>query len=111
MILRATKYPFGTKITTIQTELFKCMVSTAKEGFFKKQSTEILEVAIDGARRRVGRLIYAASLSSAERLQMHEAIVKGLDGSDGCPLGIALEMICDEMRSRGIASEAINIAT
>ena len=110
MIVSNTKYPFGTKVATIHTEMFKCMVSTAKEGFFKKQSTMISEVNPNGTRRRVGRLIYASSLSSGERLQMHEVVIAGLNDLDGCSLGVAMSMVFGELRLRGLVADAVNIA-
>src|SRR5436190_23763417 len=35
MITSSRRYPFGGKVTTLQTESFNCMVSTAKAGIFR----------------------------------------------------------------------------
>jgi hypothetical protein len=81
---------FGGKTARIHTPSFKCMVSTAKEGLFKKQSTMILEgdMLHDRAAdwRPCGKLFYASSLRSKDRLQFHDAIVELLDqlGEEEC---------------------------
>ncbi len=60
--------------------------------------------------RPIAKVIYTASLSSHDRLVMHQAIVDGLNVESGLPLGVAVQLIFDHLKSRGIVAEAINTA-
>jgi hypothetical protein len=56
-----------------------CMVSTAKEGLFKRESTMIFRVLDSGNRRKnydpLVKIIYAISVSKQDRLAAHDEIV------------------------------------
>ena len=107
-------YLFGSKVARIQNKSFQCCVSTAKEGWFQKQSTIILEPKIGntvgaGAAglRPCGKVIYSPTLRKSDRLQFHDVIAKTLDafGEEGCTLEDALEQIFVDLKRRGIAVE------
>jgi hypothetical protein len=114
MILSNHRYPFGTKISRIQTPRFTCQVSTAKEGLLQRQSTMVSICSADGTiiyRRGVAKLIYASSLRSSDRLQLHDIVVTSLDKlGDDMGLNEALDSIIQHFKERGILSEGINIA-
>jgi hypothetical protein len=112
-------YLFGGKVARIHTKSFQCCVSTAKEGWFQKQSTIILEPKIGntvgGAAsglRPCGKVIYSPTLRKSDRLQFHDVIAKTLDafGEEGFTLEEALEQIFVDLKRRGIAVETINLA-
>src|SRR5436309_243070 len=74
MIISSRNFPFGARVTRLQTIKFSCSVSTAKEGWFQKQSTMIAEVeatAVDvasaglGKLRPCGKIIYSPSLRTS----------------------------------------------
>jgi hypothetical protein len=113
VIASSRNYPFKSRVTTINALMYSCMVSTTKEGLFKKNSTMILEMPhgqLD-LRRPVAKIIYTPSLRASDRLQMHELIVKLLDESgDSITLGNAIKSISELLKERGIATEVINIA-
>jgi hypothetical protein len=117
MIASNHSLPLGTRITVINTPSFACRVSTAKEGTFKGQSTMICQGEIvDGRFLEVhmcGKVIYSQSLGSSDRLQLHDGIVEALDewGEQGSMLGDALQSVFAELKERGVAVEAINVAT
>jgi len=111
-------YLFGSKVARIQNKSFQCCVSTAKEGWFQKQSTIILEPKIGntvgaGAAglRACAKLIYSPTLRTSDRLQAHDILVKMLDaaGEEGCTLEEALEKIFADWKRRGIAEETVNL--
>ena len=114
MILSTHRYPFGTKISRVQTPQFTCSVSTAKEGFLQRQSTMVSICTPDGikiTRRGVAKLIYASSLRSTDRLQLHDIVVASLhELGQEMSLGEAIDLVIQHFRERGILSEAINIA-
>ena len=112
-------YLFGSKVARIQNKSFQCCVSTAKEGWFQKQSTMILEPKIGntvgaGAAglRPCGKIIYSTTLRKSDRLQFHDVIAKTLDalGEEGCTLEEALEQIFADLKRKGIAVETMNLA-
>jgi len=112
-------YLFGSKVARIQNKSFQCCVSTAKEGWFQKRSTIILEPKIGntvgaGAAglRPCGKVIYSPTLRESDRLEFHDVIAKTLDafGEEGCTLEEALEQIFVDLKRRGIAVETINLA-
>ncbi len=115
MIVSNRKHAFGAKCGTIHTDAFKCVVSTAKECLFQKQSTMIIEgdMIQDRANcRSCGKIVYAESLRRSDRLQFHDIVCKLLDelGEDGMTLGQALENIYAELKKRGVVNETINLA-
>ena len=115
MILSNKRNLFG-KCGRIQTIAYECIVSTAKEGLFKRFSTVILEGnsgSLATEMRPCGKLIYADALGGKERLQIHDCLVNFLDesGDDtGMMLGDSLEVIFGDFKKRGVAKEVINIA-
>lgn len=115
MIVSNRKHAFGAKAATIHTDAFKCMVSTAKEGVFESQSTVIIEGDMVNDRancRACGKIIYASSLRSSDRLQFHDIIAKMLDtlGTNGVSLCEALQEVFEELKGRDVATETINVA-
>lgn len=114
MILSNHRYPFGTKISRIQTPRFTCMVSTAKEGLLQRQSTMVSICSADGTiiyRRGVAKLIYASSLRSNDRLQFHDIVVASLDElGDKMYLSEAIDHVIQYFKERGVLNEGINIA-
>lgn len=114
MILSNHRYPFGTKISRIQTPHYTCMVSTAKEGLLQKQSTMVSICNADGTiiyRRGVAKLIYASSLRSNDRLQLHDIVVASLDKlGQEMPLSEVIDLVIQHFKERGLLSEGINIA-
>ncbi len=68
-------------MTTVETPTFCCMISTAKEGIFKKQSVMFSDFS-DGMenRRHVAKLVYSDRLDSEARLDFHDQIAAHLDG-------------------------------
>src|SRR5574337_1073867 len=89
------------------------MVSTAKEGFFKPQSTMVFEMPKGELkpRRAVAKIIYASSLCASDRLQMHDELCKALDESgERIALGEAIDTCSDVLKRRGAVTEVINFA-
>ena len=113
MIASNRNYPFGSRVTTIHTSQYTCMVSTAKEGFLQKQSTMIAEMPIGQLepRRLVAKIIYTPSLRSDDRLQMHDLVTKHLnEAGESQSLGTAINSCAKLLKRRGVASEVVNIA-
>ena len=115
MIASSRNYPFGSKATTIHTDSYTYMVSTAKEGLFKPQSTMVIEMPkgqLD-PRRPVAKVIYTPSLRASDRLQMHDVISNALNhsGNDGVSLGEAIDFFFGLLKKRGVVAEAINVAS
>jgi hypothetical protein len=111
MIASTQDYPFGGRVTVIRTPKFVCMVSTAKEGIFQKQSTMIAECSEDlSERRHVGKIVYSDSLRTTDRLRIHDVIVTGFNeiGSDGSSFPYILGVVCSQLKESGYAKEAIN---
>jgi hypothetical protein len=109
VIASSRKYPFGGKVDVIWTKPFRCMVSTAKEGFFKRQSTVVYEIrSSDGIsdRHPLIKFLYSPTLSSGERLSQHENIVEILDrlGSENDSLSLedAVFKVDDFLRAEGV---------
>ena len=105
MITSNTKYPFGGKVATVETPAFCCMISTAKEGFFQKQSVMFSDISAGmQSRRHVAKLIYNDILGSKERLGLHDAITSHLDaaGMGGQSLTEALRTLFDGLKTEGV---------
>ena len=82
MITSNTAKPFGGKVATIETPSFSCFVSTAKDGFFKKQSMVIFDTTEGFSNRQVAaKFIFNELLDSNARLGMHDAIIHAIDES------------------------------
>jgi hypothetical protein len=105
MITSNTQYLFGGKVATVETPSFCCMISTAKEGIFRKQSVMFSDVS-EGMQRRshVAKLLYNDSFNSMARLDLHDAIAADLDaaGMRGLSLTEALQALFDDLKSRGV---------
>ena len=89
------------------------MVSTTKEGLFKRQSTMILEMPVGqlDPRRAVAKIIYSPSLCPSDRLQMHDALAKSLDAAgESKSLGTAISSCTECLMVLGVVTEVINIA-
>jgi hypothetical protein len=105
MITSNTKYRFGGKVATVETPSFCCMISTAKEGLFKKQSVMFSDITKGMERRQhIAKLIYNKTLDSSTRLGLHDAITAHLDSA-----GMAGQSLIDALRSlfEGLKSEGI----
>lgn len=103
------------KCARIQTPSFQCVVSTAKEGIFKKISTMIAEggpVDLPNQLHPCGKLIYTDALSTKERYSFHDVVTKILNeaGENEILLGDAIQTMIIDMKERGIIEEGINIA-
>jgi hypothetical protein len=98
-------FPKG-KVATIKTESFKCMISTAKEGLFKKQSMIFWDINEGMASRKIiGKLFFHDLLNSAQRLEMHDIIVHVIDeaGMSGKSIEHTLGELFNGLKSEGIA--------
>jgi hypothetical protein len=110
MITSNTFYPFGGKVATIETPAFVCMVSTAKEGLFQKQSVRISDCANGVSNRRVvAKFLYNPVLSKQDRLGLHDAVVASIDelGMSGYSLKDALQNLFERLKEEGIGSGII----
>ena len=90
------------------------MVSTAKEGLFSKQSTVVIEgdPLRDGANCiACSKIIYADSISSRERLQLHDELAERLShlGDDGVDFGSALAEVLSDYEKRGLTRKTDNL--
>ena len=105
MITSNTKYCFGGKVATVETPSFCCMISTAKEGLFKKQSVMFSDITKGmGRRQHVAKLHYNNALDSKARLGLHDAITTHLDlaGMSGQSLRDALKSLFDGLKTESI---------
>ena len=116
MIAFTKDMPFGGRAAFIQTSMFHCGVSTAKDGIFKPRVTMITAdaVAVGEGRisgRPVTKFIYSKSLRSADYLTMHDAIVKGLNemGQGGVSLPQAVASVADTLKKTGAVTECLNL--
>ena len=115
MIGKVTNHWFNGRMTTVSAPTFECWVSTAKEGILKPLSTMLLEVTYDFTgvpkRRPCAKIIYSPSLRTVDRLEMHELIVKMLDehGMAGADFSDIVVDICNDLKGRGVAKEAIHL--
>jgi hypothetical protein len=110
MITSNTKYPFGGKVATIETPSFNCMVSTAKEGLLKKQSMMFSEFSGGmSSRRHVAKLIFNDTLSSNQRLGLHDVIAGVIDeaGMSGKSLRNTLKELFQGLEREGIGFGAM----
>lgn len=84
------------------------MVSTAKEGFFKKQSVVFLDCTGGEKQRPLAKLLYNDSLASSTRLELHDVIARTLDqaGMAGEPLIQALRSLFAGLEKERISAGA-----
>jgi hypothetical protein len=70
--------------TEVSSKRFWCMVSTAKDGIFKRETTFVFEVKGKGRLpsdyKPMVKILYEPSLSKQARLEWHGRIVRFLDG-------------------------------
>ncbi len=110
MITSNTSKPFGGKVATLETPSFSCFVSTAKSGFFEKQSMVIWDTTSGFENRQLAaKLDYNRALDSKARLGLHDTIVHALDESGMAGIGLAqtLATLCEHLHKEGIASPSI----
>ena len=91
------------------------MVSTAKESLLAKQSTVIFDgdpVRDEANCRACCKIIYADSIRSRERLQLHDELAERLSqlGDNGVSLGSALTAVLSDYEKRGLIRETVNLA-
>jgi hypothetical protein len=105
MITSNTKYPFGGKVATVETTSFNCMISTAKEALFQKQSMVFFDLK-DGmsCRRLIAKLLFNDLLDSSQRIELHDVITHVIDegGMSGKSLRDTLKELFDGLEQEGI---------
>ena len=110
MITSNTKYAFGGKVATVETPSFCCMISTAKEGIFKRQSVMFSDFS-EGMqnRKHIAKLVYNEALDSKARLDFHDTITVKLDeaGKSGQSLNEALHAIFDDLKTEMVGFGAL----
>jgi hypothetical protein len=111
MITSNTRKPFGGKVSTIDTPSFECFISTAKDGFFKKQSMVIFDTT-DGFsnRRLVAKIVYNNLLDSNARLGQHDAIIHTIDesGMNGITLLETLSKLFEGLQKEGVGTAVVD---
>lgn len=110
MITSNTRHHFGAKAATVETPSFSCLISTAKEGLFKKQSIIFFDFSAGMASRRpVAKLLFSDILDSNQRLGFHDVIVGVIDqaGMGGKALRDTLEELFQGLQREGIAIGAM----
>ena len=118
MIAFTKDMAFGGRAAFVQTPMFHCGVSTAKDGLFKPRVTMIIADAVaagDGMvkGRPAVKFIYSKSLRDADYLTMHDTIVRALDemGTEGASLFQSVTFIADELKKTGTVTEVLNLLT
>jgi hypothetical protein len=115
MIIANSKRPFGGRLSVLHHSDGKFVtISTAKEGLLKGLSTMIMEGIPTLSLRPCAKVMYSPSLRKSDRQQFHETITGGIDiglNVDGLTLYDAIDLVCGELRQRGVISELINIAS
>jgi len=82
------------------------MISTAKDGFFKKQSIIFWDInAGMASRRQIAKLLFNEFLSSAQRIELHDVIAHVTDeaGMSGKDLLDTLTELFEGLQKEGIA--------
>ena len=105
MITSNTKYTFGGKVSTVETTSFKCMISTAKEGFFKKQSTVFSDLSGGmSSPRQIAKFLFNDHIGSPQRMEFHDVIAQVIDkdGMNGQSLREALMYLFEKLEQEGI---------
>ncbi len=106
MIVHEASTPFGGRIAEIVTDEFTCVVTTAKEGFFKGLSTTVTEVRHEQG-HPFAKFQYAKSIPKTGRLHCHDGIVTRTDGAGECgrSLSEAVSDLAFELKSGGAVAE------
>jgi hypothetical protein len=105
MITSNTNYAFGGKVSTVETISFNCMISTAKEGLFKKQSIIFSDLSGGmSSRRDVAKFLFNDHIGSPQRMEIHEVIAQLLDqqGMNGQSLRASLLDLFERLKEEGI---------
>lgn len=113
MITSNTKKPFGGKVATIETPTFSCFISTAKEGFFQKQSMLIYDTTSGFSNRQLAaKLVYNDWLDSNARLGLHDTIIHTIDesGMNGITLLETLQALLVGLHEEGVGIPEIDQA-
>lgn len=113
MIASSRNYPFDSRVTTIHTPSYSCMVSTAKESLSEPQSTAVFQMPKAELEPRTGvaKILYVTRLSAEERLRIHDTICTALDksGEDNEKLGEAIDKVSASLKARGLVEEIFNL--
>jgi hypothetical protein len=107
MITSNTKKSFGGKVATIETPSFSCFISTAKDGFFQKQSMVIWDTSEGFSNRQLAaKIVYNDLLDSNARLELHDTIIHAIDesGMNGITLLETLETVLLGLHREGIGT-------
>ena len=107
MITSNTKKPFGGKVATVETPSFSCFISTAKDGFLKKQCMVIWDTSGGFSNRQLAaKMVYNDLLDSNARLGLHDTIIHAIDesGMNGIALLATLETILIGLHKEGIGT-------
>ena len=105
MITSNTKYSFGGKVSTVETNSFKCLISTAKDGLFKKQSIIFSDLSGGmSSRRDVAKFLFNDQIGSPQRMDLHDVIAQLIDkdGMNGQSLRAALTYLFERLKQEGI---------
>ena len=107
MIISNRRYTFGTgQVGVIQNDSFRCAVSTAPEGFFKRCSTVIQTFEGEWGSQRNQRIVAKAmlyrNLSKRDRAEIHGAFLTQLDvlGGNGINLVDAIDDVFSAAKER-----------
>lgn len=83
MILNSSNYPFNGAVSELSWPGCILRVTTAKDGFFSKQSTVVKAVPFEGAPPStgyvVGKLMWSGNLGSEDRQRCHHEFVRELN--------------------------------
>jgi hypothetical protein len=110
MVTANTRFPIGGKCAVVDTPSLRCMISTAKEGVFQKQSVVFFDLSQGMQNRKaVAKFLYNNFFSSQTRLQLHDAITGYLDaaGMDGLSLDAALRSLFEKFKAENIGFGAM----
>jgi hypothetical protein len=117
MIVSNRQYMFGTgQVGVVHNENFRCAVSTAPEGLFKKYSTVILtfdgEWGANQNKQVVAKAMLRPGLSSGQRAEIHGAVLTHLDvlGSKGTGLADAIDEAFSAAKGKNLIVDSLNQA-
>lgn len=82
------------------------MISTAKEGIFKKQSIIFSDISGGmSSRQHIAKLLFVDFISSSQRIEFHDIIAHFIDeaGMSGKSLRDTLTNLFDGLRKEGVA--------
>lgn len=113
MIVSNTANLFG-KIAVIHAPTFNCVIVTAKEGLFKKESTVITKgdyIEDKSNSFPCAKIFFGSSLKSSERYHLHDMIANRLNtlSDEGVSLKAAIDTCFQDLKEDGFAAETINL--